>query len=259
MSTLRLVGQHPRVLAPCAVLVADQLRRRPWGDPGEPAGHHRVPALAGDHEAPHHRTTRARAHHRRTSGTAPSASGSWPTHAWGRLSMRARNAESSSPGRLEAQHRLRVEIQRRLQHQLVEVVQDVPARLGDHRTTRSRTTGIRSGWPSSASEIPGRNGLQARALEHAAAEGVDHRHVADPARLEQAGHAELRVGPQLERIAAGGVDPPQDHVDRLEPTERPDPDPTVTHPQVGALHERVAEVGGQRARARRRSRSTGPG
>ena len=144
----------------------------------------------------------------------------------------------------------------RLEHQLVEVAEHLAERRRARRTTTSAPTAARSCSPSSCSASCGRNGEQRRVLEHAAAERVDDRDAADPARLDQPGHAEVGVGPQLERIAPRRVDPAQDHVDRLEAAERAHPHPTVAHPQVGALHERVAEVRRRWTRARRRSRST---
>ena len=59
------------------------------------------------------------------------------------------------------------------------------------------------------------------------------------------GHPELGVRTQLERVAEPGVGPAQDDVDALEPTKRAHPDPAVAHRQVGALHQRVAEMGSQ--------------
>ena len=92
---------------------------------------------------------------------------------------------------------------------------------------------------------PGKVGQQARVLEHPAAERVDDGHAAEAGRLDEAGHPELGVGAQLERVAEPGVGPAQDHVDTLEPTERAHPHPAVAHRQVGALDQRVAEVGSQ--------------
>ncbi len=83
-----------------------------------------------------------------------------------------------------------------------------------------------------------------RVLDDTTAERVDDDHVAPATGLEQAGHAELGLGTQFEWIAVPGIDPAQDHVDRLDLTEGPQVDPSPAHEQVAALDQAVAQVRG---------------
>ena len=92
---------------------------------------------------------------------------------------------------------------------------------------------------------PGQERDQAWVFEDPAAEGVDHRHRAQPAGLDQAGHAESRVAFELEGIAKPGVDPAQDDVDGLQSAQGPHPDPARLDGQIRPLDQGVAEVGGE--------------
>ena len=127
------------------------------------------------------------------------------------------------------------------------------------RTTSSRTAGRRSG---PAEQMAG-DGLlerrERRVLQHAGAERVDHRHRSRTRRLHEAGHAELGLRVELERVAVRVVDPAQDHVDRLALAERPHPHRAAADGQIGALDERIARAWRPGRRARTRSRCTGPG
>ncbi len=90
-------------------------------------------------------------------------------------------------------------------------------------------------------------GEQAGVFQHAAAQGVDHRDRTQPARFDQARHAQVRIRAQLEGVAVPRVDPSEDDVDRFGMADGPHPDPAVLHPQIRALDELVAELGGQRS------------
>jgi hypothetical protein len=87
--------------------------------------------------------------------------------------------------------------------------------------------------------------VQRRVLQHAAAEGVHHADRTGTAQLHQAGHAEVGVGAQLQRVAELAVDTSEHHVDAFEPPERPHRQPAVAGDEVGTLHQRVAEGRGQ--------------
>ena len=105
------------------------------------------------------------------------------------------------------------------------------------------TDGSSRSWPSKLLGGRREEREQARVLEHAGAERVDDRDRAPTAGLDQPGDPELRVGAQLERIAPLRVDPTQDHVDRIESSERTEVDPAVAHREIAALDDREPEVG----------------
>ena len=93
-------------------------------------------------------------------------------------------------------------------------------------------------------ELPEERG-QRRVLEEATPERVEYRHSSSPNGFDKAGNPEEGVRPELDRVAPLVVDPSQDHVDRVEARQRPQPDPVVLDEQVAALDERDAEVRGQ--------------
>ena len=132
----------------------------------------------------------------------------------------------------------------RLDDQLVEILQDevafalLAAPPGRHGGELELFT---EKMPGDA----GQEGHQAGVLEDAAADRVGDRHVTEPRRLQQAGHAEARILAQFQGIAEGIVDPAQDDVDLVQPLQRFQPDPAVTDTQVVALDQCVAEVIGE--------------
>ena len=74
---------------------------------------------------------------------------------------------------------------------------------------------------------------------------VDHGDIAGAHRLQQAGHAELRVFLELQRVAEPGIDAADDDVHGFQSAERAQPDAAVAHGEIVALDQRVAEVGGE--------------
>ena len=92
---------------------------------------------------------------------------------------------------------------------------------------------------------PGQVRQEAGVLEHPAAEGVDDGDATEAGRFDEAGHAEPRVGAQLERIAEPRVGAAQDDVDAFEPAERAQPHAPVAHREVGGFDQRVAEIRGE--------------
>ena len=133
----------------------------------------------------------------------------------------------------------------RLDDQPAQVRQDVVASLRLAAPPRRRPTAAAAVL---AEQVPAQlrqEGQQRRRLDQAAAQRVGHRHVARAHRLHQAGHAEERVAPQLQRIAEVVVEPAEDHVHRLQAAQQLEEDAVVAHRQVAALDQRVAEVAGQ--------------
>ena len=63
-----------------------------------------------------------------------------------------------------------------------------------------------------------------------------------PHRLQHARHPERSVGGDLERIDGRVLQPPVEHVDRLQPVERAQPHAPLADDQVGALDEVHAEL-----------------
>ena len=81
-----------------------------------------------------------------------------------------------------------------------------------------------------------------RRLHDARAERVRDGDVALAHGLQQPGHAQRRVGAQLERVAEVVVEPAQDDVDAVQAAQRLQVDAALAHGEVGALDEHVPEV-----------------
>ena len=88
-------------------------------------------------------------------------------------------------------------------------------------------------------------GHQARVLECAAADRIGDRHVAEAGRLQQTRDPQPRILAQLQGVAIGIVEAPQDDVDLVQPLDRFEPDPPVADAQVITLDQRIAEIIGQ--------------
>ena len=170
---------------------------------------------------------------------------SWPTQSPGRASTRSRSASRSArPSRAGRTGRM-------------------PA-AGCTGRSRSRSNPA-STWlspsgrphhqlsgPGRASSSPSRAGAmsasrpaRAGTLQDARAEGVHDGHPTPAHHLQQAGDPEQRVGPELDRVAPLVVHPTDDHVHRVEPGQRAQPDPVVLDHQVPPLDQGVAEERGQ--------------
>ncbi len=78
---------------------------------------------------------------------------------------------------------------------------------------------------------------QRRILDDPAPQRIDHCHPAASGHLQESGHTEEGIGPELDRVAPLVVDPPDDHVDRVEAAERAEPHAVVGHDQVAPLDE----------------------
>jgi hypothetical protein len=116
-----------------------------------------------------------------------------------------------------------------------------------------------------AEKMPGQGrqiGGERRVFQHAAADGVDHAHLAAARGFHQAWHAEHGVRAQFQWVAPGVVDAPPEHVDRPQAVECPPLQTSTAHQQIGALDQLQAERFGQQrllevrlvARARRQQR-----
>ncbi|MCY1512066.1 hypothetical protein D9M68_465130 [compost metagenome] len=89
---------------------------------------------------------------------------------------------------------------------------------------------------------PRQEAEQARRLQHPAAQGVGHQHPAVAHRIQQAGHAQGRVGAQLQGVAVVVVEAAQHGVDALQAAQGLEVEGGVAHRQVMALHQREAEL-----------------
>ena len=101
--------------------------------------------------------------------------------------------------------------------------------------------------------IAGNVGVERLVVGEPGADRVGERHVAGAVRVQQAGDAEMRVGPERQRIEEVVVHAPVDDVDAPQAGRRPHVDDVVVHQQVAAFderdahlarEERVLEVGG---------------
>ena len=132
--------------------------------------------------------------------------------------------------------------ERRLDDQVVQMLEHVRRDLAVVRTTRSATDGSISSSPSRWRQSAGRNGRMAAVSITPGAERVGDDDVAGADGIDQAGDAEQRVAAQLERIAEAVVEPAEDDVDRLQAFERLDEDAAIAHGQVAAFDQREAEI-----------------
>ena len=238
---LGLRGQHPGVLAAAARLVRHQQAAPAGRDPGQAAGHDRVIGVARDEEGTQHR-------------------GAWfhPLDAQRRRGGKTQDRLADPAARLGEdagaqllQFRLAAggPEERSAARRAGQRLDDHPRKMGQHVAAVARLAappGLDRLQPQRlAEEVTGdrrEETQQGGVLQQAAAQRVGHRHAAPTHAVEQPGHAELRLGPQLERVAPVVVDPAQDHVDRLRRGQRALPDTAAAHGQVVALDQRIAEI-----------------
>jgi hypothetical protein len=81
-----------------------------------------------------------------------------------------------------------------------------------------------------------------RRLEKGAAQRIGHHHRAGTRRLQQAGHAQRRIGPQFQRVAPVVVQPAQHAVHRLQAFDGLQVQALAAHRQVAAFDQRQAQV-----------------
>jgi hypothetical protein len=91
----------------------------------------------------------------------------------------------------------------------------------------------------------GQKAQQCGGFQEARAGRVGHQHVAGAHRLQQAGHAQARVGAQLQRVEEFVVQPLEQAVHRLQALQRLEVQALVAHRQVAALDQGQAQVARQ--------------
>ena len=91
----------------------------------------------------------------------------------------------------------------------------------------------------------GHKGHQPWIFEHTAAQWIDDRHILPPRRFQQSSHPQARICTQFERIAEAIIDTAQNDIDRLQPAQRFQRQAAIAHSEVVALHQRIAEIGGE--------------
>ena len=88
-------------------------------------------------------------------------------------------------------------------------------------------------------------GVDELVVGHAVADGVGEGDVAGAGRVDEAGHAEHRVGAEVHRVEELVVDAPVDHVHRLEPLGGPHHHPAPAALEVATLDELDAHRAGE--------------
>ena len=116
--------------------------------------------------------------------------------------------------------------------------------------------------------MAGNVGVHRLVVREPGADGVGQRHVARPIGVQQARHAQVRVGTERQRVQEVVVDAPVDHVDAAQARRGPHVHDVVVDEQVAAFDERhahlarqegVLEVGGVRhPRRQHDDRGLGP-
>ena len=96
-----------------------------------------------------------------------------------------------------------------------------------------------------AARDAGQEALDRRRFEEAVAQRIGHHHVAGAHRLQQPGHAQRRVGAQLQRVAPVVVQAAQHAVHRLQAFHRLQEQALLAHHQVAALDQRQPQVARQ--------------
>ena len=105
--------------------------------------------------------------------------------------------------------------------------------------------GMAIGSPRSRSQIGGRKPTSAGDSSTRIPKALPTSTPPRTPRFDQPGHAERRIGAQLERIAVVIVEPAQDRVDAPQPGDRLEEHAIVAHGQVGAFDEREPQLLGQ--------------
>ena len=128
---------------------------------------------------------------------------------------------------------------------LGDVAQSVSGALvGRHERQRPRALVVRT--PAGQPRTGGVPVLaERRILQHTASVGVGEAHTARPSGEQQPGDADAALGVDLHRVDAVVLEPAEQHVDRLQPAQRPQPHPTLAHDEIGALGEVQPEPGGE--------------
>ena len=124
----------------------------------------------------------------------------------------------------------------RLHHEFVEPVEHLLAMTGVFAAPGVDVGQDRLLRQVVADEV-GQVGVDELVVGHAVTDRVGDRDIAAPCRVEQAGHAEHRITPEMNGIQEVVVDPAVDDVHRNQPVGRAHADPSGLRDQVASLHE----------------------
>ena len=239
-----VVGEHPDVLGQRTAHAGDQRRGGIGVDARQAAGHDVVTLGVGDAEGAQHEPAGGeptRGHHRRRGHRHRLLADPRPRL---RLDLAPQVVATGGVQRPAEARRQDRPPGDGLDDEALEVGQHVGAGDGIAAPPRARR-----GQQQVLAEEPvrhvGEEGHQAGVLQHARTQRVGQPHRTAAGRLEEAGDAELGVGPQLERVAEVGVHAAQHHVDLLAAGGAADPQPAVADAEVVGLHQREAQQGRQ--------------
>ena len=139
------------------------------------------------------------------------------------------------------QHAVAARLAHRLDDQRVEVLEDVPPM---RRIAEQVRLDVRQDRLFGQVELDDRRDVRVERLVvgQPGADRVGERHVAGAIGVQQPGDAQVRVGPERQRIEEVVVHAPVDDVDALQPRRRPHVDDVVVDEQVAAFDERDAHL-----------------
>ena len=118
----------------------------------------------------------------------------------------------------------------------------IAARSPHHQVGRA---GNCSSSPSRCRARAGRKTHQRGRLQEGRARGIGHQHVAGADDLQQAGHTQARIGPQLQRVQVLVVQALEQAVHRLQALQGLQVQALAAHREVAALDQRDAQVARQ--------------
>ena len=198
-----------------------------------------------DRERPQVDVPRRRAGRRRTSAPSTAARPAGRSTTRGSSSTLARSSSSSALVAPRADHdALAARPVDRLEHQLVEPVEDLLARL-----RLAHPPGVDVAEHRLLGEVVADDvrhvGVDELVVGDAVADRVGERDVAGAGGVDQARAAEHRVGPEVHRVEELVVDPAVDHVHRLEALGGPHHHPAAAALEVAALDQLDAHRAGQ--------------
>ena len=252
------VREHPGVLRAAALRAVHDHRSLAQRDPGQAARHDLdLVAVDGERAQVHVPGGQRAVGQRGRDGRE--GHGRLGDPALGRLlDEGALVGELVARGERADEHPLAAGLAGRLDHQLVDVLEGVRALLGVRQQPGLEVVEDRL----LADVVPDHLGhvvVDGLVVGHPGAHRVRDRHVARSIDAHQAGHAEQRVRPELERVHEVVVDPAVDRVDPGETAGGADVAGALAHHEVGRLdelhahlarEERVLEVGAVRGAGR---------
>ena len=229
----RAFGAHPGVQAAAAALHADTGVFTPRHT-RHAARQHVPAALAiGDGINTHHRRARTQC---RVAPNRGARKAQAPLHCPGlgvfgnRGRLRLADLRGSPLGRVGAAHQL-----------VIELIAHVGPGRG-FATPPGGQAGHQQGLAQEGLGDAGHEALNGGRLQKRAAQRIGHHHRAGTGSLQQAGHAQGRIGPQFQRIAEIIVQPSQHAVHRLQALDRLQVQALTAHGEVPTLHQGQAQV-----------------